>query len=118
MLAVPANELSVYELIGHFDDLTKSRFCLLGGVDCDARRPCLSHARWNRLVDRSIEPLRSTTIADLLAGAGDDLSPAETENGVALEPSLGPPPTRLTPSPGSNGNGRLPLVNSYQSRGR
>ena len=78
-LGVPANELSVYELIGHFDDLKKSRFCLLGGVDCDERRPCLAHARWIRLVDRAIEPLRSTTIADLLAGAAEDSEAVTSE---------------------------------------
>jgi Rrf2 family protein len=89
-LAIPPNELSVYELVGHFDDLEKSHLCLLGGVACDARHPCVAHARWNRLVDRAVEPLRSTTIGDLLAGAGsggehDGGATATGNGGVAAQ---------------------------------
>jgi Rrf2 family protein len=65
-LAVPPEELTLYELIGHFDQLNKRDMCLLGARPCDASTPCAAHDRWERVAARMAEPLRSTTLADLL----------------------------------------------------
>jgi len=65
-LAVPADELSLAEVLGAFDVPGKRPVCLLGGRKCDAHCPCAAHAQWTRIFEASQEPLRQSTIADLL----------------------------------------------------
>ena len=71
-LAVPPGELTLYELIGHFDELNRRDMCLLSARRCDSRTPCAAHGRWSEIADRVAEPLRTTTLAHLLGANGEN----------------------------------------------
>lgn len=56
----------VSRIMDEFDPPAARVMCLLGGRPCDADHPCAAHDRWIAMWDLSREPLRSTTLADLL----------------------------------------------------
>ena len=66
-LAVPADELSLEDVVGRFDPLERELTCLLGREGgCSQEDPCAAHGRWNDL-NRSFESFfRETTVAELL----------------------------------------------------
>ena len=80
-LRVNPAELGVARLIEEFDPPAQRRLCLLGGRPCNEAEPCAAHDRWVEMWRQSMEPLRHTTLADLLG----DATPAA---GVSLEPVL------------------------------
>lgn len=66
-LAVPAEELSVAQIIDAVDPPWRSRMCLLGGRPCDGENPCGAHQRWQAVLDLSRSSIESLTIAQLIA---------------------------------------------------
>ncbi len=66
-LAVPAEELSVAQIIDAVDPPRRSRMCLLGGRPCDRENPCGAHQRWQAVLDLSRSSIESLTIAQLIA---------------------------------------------------
>ncbi|MBX6365524.1 MAG: Rrf2 family transcriptional regulator [Gemmatimonadetes bacterium] len=68
-LAVPADALTVADLVAVFDEEPRSAMCLLGGVRCTGESPCAVHSRWKAVTAEARAPLRRTVIADLLRDA-------------------------------------------------
>ena len=66
-LVTPPDRLTIAEVTDIFEPEHGISSCLLGGRMCDPRTPCEAHFRWVAVRDAAREPLRSTTIADLLA---------------------------------------------------
>ena len=64
-LLIPADRLTIGEVTDLFEPEHGISGCLLGGP-CDSLNPCAAHYRWGAVRDAAKEPLRSTTIADLL----------------------------------------------------
>jgi Rrf2 family protein len=82
-LAVDPGSLTIAGIASVFSEPPAAPRCLLGTGLCDASRPCAAHYHWKRVLTAAREPLRSTTIADLLADIGDDPSPYPTNAGAA-----------------------------------
>lgn len=67
VLARPANDLTLEEIIGHFDPLDDRRQCVLGREGgCSDSDPCAAHGRWSELSQRVVSFFRETTVAELL----------------------------------------------------
>ena len=79
VLAVPAAELSLAQVIDCFDEPRPQTRCLLGSAPCDPRRPCAAHSRWTAVKHARRAALADTTVADLLGGslAGPDSPDAD-----------------------------------------
>ena len=61
---------------------------MLGNAPCDPANPCAAHDCWSRVMKARREPLLSTTIADLLAGASAITLPtARRDTKVAASPA-------------------------------
>ncbi|HET9984522.1 MAG TPA: Rrf2 family transcriptional regulator [Longimicrobiales bacterium] len=86
-LAVPADTLSVAELVEVFDEEHRSGMCLLGGTRCTGESPCAAHFNWKAVTAEARAPLERTVIADLLRDVGAE-HPATAD----------PPPTRAVHS--------------------
>jgi len=71
-LAVRADALTLARVVQPFDDSRNSGMCLLGGRPCDAREPCAAHANWTAIAEQVWAPLETSTVAELLNGAGPD----------------------------------------------
>lgn len=73
-LAVPAAELSLAAVVERFEPARPNRVCLMSDRPCSDDTPCAAHAAWSSVCRGMSEPLRCTTVADLLAlgsiGAG------------------------------------------------
>jgi Rrf2 family protein len=73
-LAVPRDQLSLFEIVELFDDLEGRGKCLLGRPECSDQTPCAAHHRWKDLAQRVSTFFRETTVDDLIAemneGAG------------------------------------------------
>lgn len=76
-LAVPADQLSLADVIRHFDDTPDGSACLMGRERCNEADPCPAHARWKSVSASVTEFFEQTTVADL---ATTDLpaSPCDT----------------------------------------
>jgi Rrf2 family protein len=70
-LAVPAEQLTIAQVIGPFTEQSKSPVCLLHNRPCDTFTPCGAHAQWNAIRSNFVETFAQTTIADLLVGVTD-----------------------------------------------
>jgi Rrf2 family protein len=68
-LLIPANRLTIGEITELFEPEHGISGCLLGGRACDPTNPCSAHFRWVAVRDAAKEPLRTTTIADLILPA-------------------------------------------------
>lgn len=73
-LAADPVELTIAQVADVFAEPMRAPRCLLGTGPCDSSRPCDAHYNWKRVTSAAREPLRTTTIADLLGGRGE--SPA------------------------------------------
>lgn len=60
--------LTLAEIIEVVDDPAPKDACLVSSARCSERDPCHLHARWKTVSNQVWNPLRSTTIADLLNG--------------------------------------------------
>ena len=68
VLARPSNELTLEEIVGHFDPVDDRVRCVLGREGgCSEDDPCAAHARWSELSRSVVSFFRETTVAELLA---------------------------------------------------
>ncbi|UCD24103.1 MAG: Rrf2 family transcriptional regulator [Gemmatimonadota bacterium] len=65
-LAIPADQLSLRQIVSQFDDLREGRKCLLGRDVCSDDDPCPTHERWGQVSERIDEFFGTTTVADLM----------------------------------------------------
>jgi Rrf2 family protein len=68
VLAVPAAELAIDEVIAPFERVPERPACLLGRAVCSDRAPCAAHQRWQAVTTTVRDFYRTTTVATLLAG--------------------------------------------------
>ena len=67
-LAADPEELTLARIIEIVDDPAPKDACLVSSARCSERDPCHLHARWKTVSNQVWNPLRSTTVADLLEG--------------------------------------------------
>ncbi|MFW5947324.1 MAG: RrF2 family transcriptional regulator [Gemmatimonadota bacterium] len=67
-LAVDPETLTLARIIEVVDDPAPKDQCLISSQRCSDRTPCRLHARWKTVSNQVWDPLRHTTIADLLDG--------------------------------------------------
>lgn len=72
LMVAPAN-LTVARVIEAFDEPAPHPVCMVGGRACDAAQPCQVHAHWLAVTEAMRQPLRATTLADLLASDNVEL---------------------------------------------
>lgn len=65
LLAVPAKEISLFNLCEYFDDPVIRQRCMLGAGDCSDERACPCHKFWVEQRKRQITFLKDTSIADI-----------------------------------------------------
>ena len=65
-LAAAPERLTLAEVVRAFDGPPEHTVCLLGGRPCRDDHPCDAHFRWKAVAHGVWEPLRRTTVADLL----------------------------------------------------
>jgi Rrf2 family iron-sulfur cluster assembly transcriptional regulator len=81
-LAVPADELSVAQIIDAVDRPRRRRMCLLGDRPCDDNNPCIAHQRWSAVLDDFRSHIEGLTIAHLIAEQTDAaISPPSSQVG-------------------------------------
>ena len=64
-LAVPAERITLQQVVAPFDDVTGRSECLLGRPVCSDRTACAAHGRWKEVAEQTSRFFRETTIADL-----------------------------------------------------
>jgi Rrf2 family transcriptional regulator, iron-sulfur cluster assembly transcription factor len=74
-LVIPADRLTIAEVTDLFEPEHGIAACLLGGRPCDADEPCDAHFRWLAVRDAAREPLRTTTIAEILGAPRPAIDP-------------------------------------------
>ena len=67
-LAADPEELTLARIIEIVDDPAPKDACLVSSARCSERDPCHLHARWKTVSHQVWNPLRTTTVADLLEG--------------------------------------------------
>jgi Rrf2 family protein len=70
-LAGPPAELTLFEVVSQFDDLSPGRTCVLGRPCCSDTDPCPVHERWFPVSERIAQFFRETTLADAAAGVSE-----------------------------------------------
>jgi Rrf2 family protein len=65
-LAVPAERLSLLEVVEPFDELEASGECLLGRERCSEESPCAAHHRWKEVSENVSAFFRDTTVHELI----------------------------------------------------
>ena len=68
-LAADPDELTLARIIEIVDDPAPKDACLVSSARCSERTPCHLHARWKTVSNQVWNPLRRTTVADLLDGS-------------------------------------------------
>lgn len=68
-LAADPEELTLARIIQVVDDPAPKDACLVSSERCSERSPCHLHARWKVVSNQVWEPLRETTVAELLKGS-------------------------------------------------
>jgi Rrf2 family protein len=66
-LAMPADQLSLYDLCIALDDPCVQPRCMMGTAECSDARACPVHQFWCAERNKSMEYLRKMTIADVAA---------------------------------------------------
>lgn len=90
-LAVAPERLTVEEVVRAFDEPRARAACLLGGKPCRDDAPCAAHYRWKAVTEDAREPLRRTTVADLLGtttSGVDEVSTAGIGAGIPRRAAL------------------------------
>jgi len=64
-LARSPREVTLAEVVDHFDPLPEEAGCLLGRAQCSDRDPCAAHHRWKHISGAVHDFFRHTSIADL-----------------------------------------------------
>jgi Rrf2 family protein len=65
-LALPATEISLFDVVAAFDDVEARRGCLLGRGECDDAAPCAVHELWKGLATDVALFFRETKLADVV----------------------------------------------------
>jgi Rrf2 family protein len=79
-LARPATALAVSDVVGEFDELEGSGWCVMGGRACDPRHACPAHERWRTWSGAWARLMGETTVADFLGG--NEVAAAEANGGL------------------------------------
>lgn len=85
-LATDPATLTISQIVDVFSEPIGAPRCLLGTGLCDSSRPCDAHFNWKRVTNAAREPLRTTTVADLLGlrnGAWDTSTSTQATTGAA-----------------------------------
>ena len=77
-LARDPAELRLSMVTEAFDTPWRPATCLLGDRPCDSDNPCSAHHCWSGMARRVREPLRTTSVADLLNGRCAAAAPEPT----------------------------------------
>ncbi|MHC4839341.1 MAG: Rrf2 family transcriptional regulator [Planctomycetota bacterium] len=64
-LALPAAEISAYDIIEKMDDLSSVDTCIMGEATCDDDTACPLHALWKGIRDQFVTAMRESSLADL-----------------------------------------------------
>ncbi len=67
-LIMPAEDLSIAQVIAPFGETADARVCLLNNRACDGQNACASHALWHSITEQRGLTMQHTTVAELLAG--------------------------------------------------
>ncbi len=65
-LARPAPEISLLDVVRHFDDIGEARQCLLRSRACSEVRSCPAHREWKQASDPAFRFFEEHTVADLM----------------------------------------------------
>jgi len=90
-LAVAPERLTLEEVVRRFDEPRGRTACLLGGRPCRDEHPCEAHVRWKAVEHDIREPLRRTTVADLLGRTPFGIEDAGTAGARAGTPRQAAP---------------------------
>lgn len=82
-LRVPAGELSLMRVIESFDEPARRTACLMGDRTCDDASPCAAHVSWTSIVEHAREPLRRTTVAELLRREANPITPSSIQGALS-----------------------------------
>ncbi len=69
ILLKEAHEISVWDLMGHFEDQSGFKECALGWTECQDEDPCPFHDRWGTLRESNRRFLQNVTIEGLAVAA-------------------------------------------------
>ena len=69
-LARPAGELSLADVVRHFDTIPSETSCLLEREECSDADPCPAHGHWVDVRERLVDFLENTRLTDLAAEDG------------------------------------------------
>jgi len=64
-LAVPAERISLYDIVEPLDKVSKWNGCFLGRNKCSDKNPCAVHKQWSKIREEYLEFLKKTTVAML-----------------------------------------------------
>lgn len=82
-LARPPAEISLLDVVRHFDDLGETRQCLLRSRACSEVRSCPAHKEWKEASEPAFRFFEEHTVADLMTSytrsPGDGI-PVATES--------------------------------------
>lgn len=67
-LATAPADLTLFEVVSQFDDLSPGRTCVLGRPRCSDTDPCPVHGRWVPVSERIAGFFRETTLAEVATG--------------------------------------------------
>jgi len=70
-LAMPAEEVSLYQIVDSQERLASARQCFLGQAECTDERACPMHEFWKGVSGAFLSRLSDTTLADLLRFCGE-----------------------------------------------
>jgi Rrf2 family protein len=65
-LSKTASEISIFEIVGVLEDLTRLSQCIWNFSECNESSPCPLHSRWKEIREVYLNFLKKTTIADLV----------------------------------------------------
>jgi Rrf2 family protein len=57
---------SLEQVISPFQTEVEPSVCLLGNKNCDRRRPCAAHDRWEQMTEPVAQFFAQTTVADMI----------------------------------------------------
>ena len=78
-LAKPASEVTLAEVVKHFDEIGEEPSCLLGRAQCSDLNPCSAHDRWRSVSVAVSSFFRETSIADLSVSRTSPSTPSRDE---------------------------------------
>lgn len=65
-LARPGAQITLFDVVGVFDDIEARRTCLLGRKECSDVAPCSIHAHWREVATQVAAFFRDTSLADVV----------------------------------------------------